>query len=195
MTEPAPDARQRLLAATIGYVAEHGAGELSLRALAAAIGTSHRMLIYHFGSKEGLLVEVVREMEGQQRAALADLDLTAGTPAELARQMWKRVSDPSLWPHERLFFDLVGQALRGRPGTAPLLDGLVDTWVELGTEISHAHGVPLELARAHARVGVAVMRGLILDLLATGDRAGTDEAMEAFLATYAPTWVDLCAER
>jgi AcrR family transcriptional regulator len=192
VTEPAPDARQRLLAATIAYVAEHGAGDLSLRGLAAAIGTSHRMLIYHFGAKEGLLVAVVREMEERQRAALADLDLTAGTPAELARQMWKRVSDPSLWPHERLFFDLVGQALRGRPGTAPLLDGLVDTWVELGTEISHRHGVPLALARAHARLGVAVMRGLILDLLATGDRAGADEAMEAFLATYAPTWTELC---
>jgi AcrR family transcriptional regulator len=191
VTEPAPGARQRLLAATIGYVAEHGAAELSLRGLAAAIGTSHRMLIYHFGSKEGLLVEVVREMERRQRAALADLDLSAGTPAELARQMWQRVSDPSLWPHERLFFDLCGQALRGRPGTAPLLDGLVDTWVELGTSLSQRHGVPLELARAHARLGVAVMRGLILDLLATNDRTGADEAMEAFLSSYPPSWTEL----
>lgn len=188
MTEPAPDARQRLLAATIAYVAEHGAGGLSLRALAAAIGTSHRMLIYHFGSKEGLLVALVREMEARQRAALVDLDLSAATPAELVRQMWRRLSDEALWPHERLFFDLVGQALRGRPGTAPLLDGLVETWVELGTEINQRHGVPLELARSHARLGAAVARGLILDLLATGDRAGVDEAMEAYLATFPPSW-------
>jgi AcrR family transcriptional regulator len=191
VTGPTTDPRQRLLAATIDHVAAHGAADLSLRSLAAAIGTSHRMLIYHFGSKEGLLVEVVRELERRQRAVLTDLDVTAGTPAELARRMWRQLSDPALWPHERLFFDLCGQALRGRPGTAPLLDGLVDTWVALGTELSRAHGVPLETARAHARLGVAVMRGLILDLLATGDRAGADEAMEAFLATYPPSWTSL----
>ena len=53
------DPKARLLAAAMEYVAEHGVGDLSLRAIAAAIGTSHRMLIYHFGSKEGLLIAVI----------------------------------------------------------------------------------------------------------------------------------------
>lgn len=47
-------ARQRLLDAAIEYTAEHGISDLSLRSLAAAPGTSHRMLIFHFGSREGL---------------------------------------------------------------------------------------------------------------------------------------------
>ena len=51
---PRTSAWDRLLHDAIAYVAEHGLAELSLRKLAAAIGTSHRMLIYHFGSKEGL---------------------------------------------------------------------------------------------------------------------------------------------
>lgn len=55
--------RERLLAAAVEHVAAHGVGDLSLRRLAAALGTSHRMLVYHFGSREGLLVEVVREVE------------------------------------------------------------------------------------------------------------------------------------
>ena len=49
------------------FVAD-GLGDLSLRKIAAAIGTSHRMLLYHFGSKSGLLVEVVRAVEARTRA-------------------------------------------------------------------------------------------------------------------------------
>src|SRR5215470_20163207 len=67
------DARQRLLDRAIGHVAEHGIGDLSLRAMAAALGTSHRMLIHHFGSKEGLWVEIVRAVEARQRETLADI--------------------------------------------------------------------------------------------------------------------------
>ena len=51
----------------IDYVAQNGIGELSLRTLAAALGTSHRMLIHHFGSKEQLWVEIVRTVEQRQR--------------------------------------------------------------------------------------------------------------------------------
>ena len=68
------DPKARLLAAVIDELTEHGLGEGSLRALATAVGTSHRMLIYHFGSKEGLLIEIVRTMEQRQRAALTDLE-------------------------------------------------------------------------------------------------------------------------
>ena len=59
--------RDQLLAAAVDYVLAHGFSNLSLRELAAAIGTSHRMLIYHFGSKEGLLVALIRSVEAAQR--------------------------------------------------------------------------------------------------------------------------------
>ena len=55
--------RDRLLTAVSEYVASHGLSDFSLREVAAAIGTSHRMLLYHFGSKELLLVEIVRAVE------------------------------------------------------------------------------------------------------------------------------------
>src|SRR3954447_24260940 len=119
-------ARERLLAAAMEHVAEHGVGDLSLRGLAAALGTSHRMLIYHFGSREGLLIAVIRAVEDQQRAALAQLLLDAeATPAETMRHAWRRVADPALWPNERLFFEIYASALRGSPHARPLLDGIV----------------------------------------------------------------------
>lgn len=179
------DARARLLDAAVAYVSEHGIGELSLRALARALGTSHRMLIYHFGSKEELLVEVVRTVEERQRDALAALDAgDSRTQADVMRAMWHRFADPALWPNERLFFELYGQALQGRPHTAHVLDGIVDSWVEPAVEMSRRYGVPDDVARVDARLAVAVTRGLLLDLLATGDRAAVDAAMERFVALY-----------
>jgi AcrR family transcriptional regulator len=181
-----PTARERLLAAAMEHVAAEGVGSLSLRGLAAALGTSHRMLIYHFGSREGLLIEVIRAVEDQQRAALADMPLDPeASPADSMRAMWRGVADPSLWPNERLFFEVYVQALQGSPHARPLLDGIVDSWVDPLAAIAVARGQPEAEARAEARLGVAVVRGLLLDLLATGDRAGVDAAMERFIAAFA----------
>jgi AcrR family transcriptional regulator len=181
------EARERLLAAAMEHVAEHGVGDLSLRGLAAALGTSHRMLIYHFGSREGLLIEVIRAVEEQQREALRlILEQEADAPpAEIMRRMWARVADPALWPNVRLFFEVYAQALQGSPHALPLLDGIVDAWVEPLAALV-APDRPAAEARAEARLGVAVVRGLLLDLLATGDRDAVDAAMERYIAAVAP---------
>ena len=172
--------RGRLLDAAIEHIAARGISDLSLRALARAIGTSHRMLIHHFGSREGLWVAVVRAVEERQRDALADLVLDPELPpAELMRAWWRHISDEVLWPNERLFFELYGQALQGRPGTTELLDGIIEAWLAPAAEALSHHGFPEP--RATARLGIAVTRGLLLDLLATGDRAGVDAAMDVHI--------------
>jgi AcrR family transcriptional regulator len=181
-----PTPRDRLLEAAVEYAAANGIGDLSLRRLAEALGTSHRMLIYHFGSREGLLVEVVRTVEERQREALAELDAAPdATPEEVGQAMWNRLADESLWPLERLFFELYAQALQGRPHAAPLLDGIVENWLAPATAMALGRGVPADQARAEARLGLAVVRGLLLDLLATRDREGVDEAMKLYLTHWA----------
>ncbi|WP_433269303.1 TetR/AcrR family transcriptional regulator [Actinosynnema sp. CS-041913] len=173
------EARDRLLDRVVAHLAAHGLGDLSLRQLAAAVGTSHRMLIYHFGSKEGLLVAVVRAVEANQRALLASLP--ADDHAELGRAFWRALTDPALRAHERLFFELYGQAAQGRPGTTALLDGIVDAWVEPVAALERARGHAPEVARTRARLGLAVARGLLLDLVATDDEEGVTAAMDLFL--------------
>ncbi len=173
-------ARDDLLGRAVAHVAVAGVGDVSLRSLAAELGTSHRMLIYHFGSKDGLLVAIASEVERRQREALADLDVS-GPPAEVMRAMWSRLADPALAPFERLFFELYARGLQGDPGAAPFLEGIVDAWVEPIVEVRVAAGAPEDEARAEARLGLAVFRGLLLDLLATGDRAGVDAAVERFV--------------
>jgi len=178
-------ARQQLLDAAIEYAAENGISDLSLRSLATALGTSHRMLIFHFGSKEGLWVEIAHTVERRQRERiLAFPPDPSQPPGQVLRAWWKHFSDPALWPYERLFFELYGQALQGRPHTARFLDGIVTDWIEPLVGITVAWGVPEPLARAHIRLGTAVTRGLLLDLLATGDPVAAEQAMDAFIALY-----------
>ena len=168
-------------------MAGHGLTDLSLRGLAEALGTSHRMLIHHFGSKDGLWVAIIREVERQQLAGIADLapDPTHSF-AEATRAWWRHISDPALWPNQRLFFEVYGQALQGRSPAVEVLDGIVDSWLEPTATIAEEAGLPPETAHAFARLGIAVTRGLLLDLLATGDRAGVDAAMEHWIALNAP---------
>ncbi len=179
---PTSQAKDRLLAAAVSHALIAGIADLSLRELAAAIGTSHRMLIYHFGSREGLLAAVTKEVEAQQKAAL----LGAGATEEDARAAWRRLSEPALWPQERLFFQIYTHALLGRPGTEGFLDDIVESWVAPVAARLVSAGAGERAARADARLAVAVVRGLLLDLLATKDRAGVDEAYERFLQYVSP---------
>ncbi|MFE2489958.1 TetR/AcrR family transcriptional regulator [Streptomyces mirabilis] len=179
------DRRAQLVNAAVDYVAAHGITDLSLRGLGAAIGVSHRMLIHYFGSKEHLLIEIVRTSEQRQRDLLSRLRLDPGlSPADAARLLWQQLTDPRLAGQERLFFEIYGHALRGRPEAAPLLEGLVNDWLEPLVAAEVAAGADPAVARNRARLGLATVRGLLLDLLATGDRAGVNAAMEDFLQLY-----------
>jgi AcrR family transcriptional regulator len=169
-------AKDLLLERVIDHFVVDGLGDVSLRKVAAAIGTSHRMLLYHFGSRNGLLLEVVRAVEGRTRAQFEEIGRAAGREADrVIREMWQFVADPVQADFERLFFALYGRALQGDEQVRPLLGESITSWLEANDE----------QARVHARLGLAVVRGLLLDLLATGDRAGVDASLEVFARGYA----------
>jgi AcrR family transcriptional regulator len=179
----ASQARERLLAAAVEQAMRGGIADLSLRELAAAIGTSHRMLLYHFGSREGLLTAVAQAVEEAQRAVVSEWGISSAN----SRRLWQHFSDPRLWPAERLFFELYAHALLGRPGTEGFLDHAIEPWVSaLTPAFVRETGLDEATARAEARLAVAVTRGLLLDLLATGDRAGVTEAFERYLHHAGP---------
>ena len=182
---PRATGREALLAGAITHFAEHGVGDTSLRALAEAIGTSHRMLLFHFGSKEQLMVEVVRAVEADQRATVVeiaadgDLEIT-----ERMRQHWQGLLDPSLRNNVRLFYEVYADALRGRAYTKDFLAEVMDAWLPAVTDAfvstSGAANAPID-----ARLVLAVTRGLLLDLVTTGDVEGVDAAMQRFAAMFA----------
>ena len=173
-------ARQALLDRCVAYLQESGFSDASLREIAAGAGTSHRMLIYHFGTREQLLADVVGRIEAAQREALADLVAQEDDLLEINRRFWRRLSDPALAPAERLFFEIYAQALRGRDWTTSFRESVIDAWEEPVAALYQRLGASPETARAHVRLGLAVTRGLLMDLLLTDDREVVDEAMELF---------------
>ncbi|NUR95008.1 MAG: TetR/AcrR family transcriptional regulator [Kribbellaceae bacterium] len=165
--------RDSLLADAVEHFAKNGIGDASLRSIATSIGTSHRMLIYHFGSREGLLAEVVRTVEQQQRDLLANL---ADLPVEeQAEQFWRRVTEAAL-VYGPLFFELSAHAMQDLPHTESLKADLINVWLPPLIDLCIKAGLPADQAPAYARLGLAASRGLLFDLLLTGDQAGVDEA-------------------
>ncbi len=166
----APDLvrRQELLDAVVEECAERGIGDRSLRDIAAAVGTSHRMLLHHFSSRDELLLAIVEEVERRQRALLPELP---AEPAAAMAAMWKDLRRPELRPFERLFFECYSRGAQGEQPFVRMLPGAVDAWL---AEAGAADP-------ALARLGLAVMRGLLLDLVGTEDHAGVDAAAEAFV--------------
>lgn len=164
--------RQQLLDAVIESAGADGIGTRSLRDLAAAVGTSHRMLLHHFGSRDELLVAVVEEVERRQAATLAAL---AEDPGATASAMWADLRREELRPFERLFFECYARGAQGEQPFARLHPGAVERW------LSVVSAQAPDVDPALVRLGLAVTRGLLLDLVATGDGAGVDAAYSMFL--------------
>lgn len=184
MARPRSTARDDLLDAVTAHVAAHGIGDLSLRALADAIGTSHRMLLFHFGSKEQLLAEVVRRVEADQRASLIDLASHRDLPAADAMRLhWESLLDPALRNNIRLFFEVYADALRDRPYTADFRAEVMGAWLGPATAAIEPLSGP-QHAATDARLMLALTRGLLLDLVTTGDREGVDAAMQRFAQLF-----------
>ena len=177
-----PVRREALLDAVVTELQRGGIGDRSLRDIGAAIGTSHRMLIHHFGSRDGLFIDVVRRIEEDQRRFLETID---APPEQMALVMWQRLSDPQLWPAERLFFECYARASRGEEPYASLLPGVVDDWLSRVVALGQAGDPTDPGSRARVRLSLALFRGLLLDLVGTEDREGVDAAFEQYRALEA----------
>jgi len=165
--------RQQLLDAVIDTMAETGIGDRSLRDLGAAAGTSHRMLLHHFGSREELLLAVVQEVERRQAARLSELP---DGQAESAHTFWAELRSERLRPFERLFFECYARGAQGEEPFTRLHPGAVHDWIT-AVAAQAADGVDETLIR----LGLAVTRGLLLDLVATGDAEQVDAAYARFI--------------
>jgi AcrR family transcriptional regulator len=165
--------RRELLDALVAEFAGAGIGDRSLREVAEAVGTSHRMLLHHFGSRSELLLAIVEEVERRQMAVLRDLP---AEPAQAIEAMWADVRRPELRPFERLFFECYSRGAQGEEPYARLVPAAVDAWL---ADVDAASGGTIDPALP--RLGLAVIRGLLLDLVATDDDAGVDAAAQAFI--------------
>lgn len=175
--------RRELLDAAYAWVQAHGLAGMSLRPLAEAIGSSPRVLLYLFGSKDGLVRALLGRSRADQLRVVENLPDDAGLEA-VARQVWRWLSAAEHRPVLGLWLEAYSRSVAGDPG--PGAGFAVDTVTDWDLLLA-AHQSP---ARAASAEGVAeralllsVLRGALLDLLATGDVGRTDAAVEAHLRT------------
>ncbi|PZA07398.1 MULTISPECIES: TetR/AcrR family transcriptional regulator [unclassified Meiothermus] len=179
-----PQTRQALLEQATQYVLEHGLQNLSLRPLAQALGTSARMLIYHFGSREHLISQVLTLAVSRQQAAMQTLATKQrfASLGELLGAFWERLSAPQSRAFLRLLFEVDVLGFSGHPVYAGFSRAALEGWVGL---IESLLGQILGQGdhRSLATHIVASFNGLILDLLATKDEARVNRAFQAFVQT------------
>lgn len=178
------DRRPQLLDLAADYVLEHGLRDLSVRPLANALGLSHRTLLYHFGSKEELVAEVVGTIRDRDRGQIARYLAAAGPGGGVGvlRAAWSYFTAPERTAYVRLYHEALALGLRGGDSKdESWLDRMVAGRIRVIAAALKARGCPDERAEAVATLVVASVRGLQLHLLATEDRDATNAAFDELL--------------
>jgi AcrR family transcriptional regulator len=174
--------REKIAERAAAYLLERGVVDVSLRELGAAVGVSPRMLVHHFGSREQLVLRALDEARSRQRAAFeAHLAPQPGRPyAHVLTDAWRWFMSDEARPYMRLFGQLY--ALAGVPGSphAEFLRESVVAWIPLLEAGFAAEGAGPDAARELATLTVAVTRGLLQDVGATGDRGRASAAFDRY---------------
>ena len=185
----APSARQEeLLEQAYRYVLEHGLADLSLRPLATAIGSSPRVLLFLFGSKDGL----IRALLARARAdELALLDRVRGEGAvddlaSVARTTWHWLAAEAHRPLLTLWVEAYARSLVRQDGpSADFARQTIDDWLAVLAAAQPPARRSGEDGAAERTLTLSVLRGALLDLVATGDARRTTAAVERHLRLIA----------
>jgi AcrR family transcriptional regulator len=183
-TKPAPSARQQeLLERAYDYSLTHGLADLSLRPLATAIGSSPRVLLFLFDSKDGLIRALLSRARVDELELLRQIDERYDEPPGLtvvARELWTWLAAPERRQLMKFWVEAYGRSLVAPDG--PWADygrSTVEDWLEL---LKASQPDPGSTAAEARRTGVlAMLRGALIDLLATGDLDRTTAAVEDYL--------------
>jgi AcrR family transcriptional regulator len=170
--------RADLLKRATDYVCRHGLNGLSLRPLAKAIGSSSSLLLYHFKSKEALVMAVIKAVRERQQQVMARLDATTLSQGEVGRMLWREYSSPRYEPSMRLFFEVYALALQDRSRFPGFLKQTFGDWLDAIEASLPGAGTPE--ARVAATIMLDAFRGFLLDLFATRERARIDAAVDEF---------------
>jgi AcrR family transcriptional regulator len=163
------DRRERLAQAATDYVLAHGLVGLSLRPLAAALGTSDRMLLYHFGTKDDLVARVLRLANDRSVAEVRRLP-PASDVRTAVLGLWQTVTSPRLASCQRAYVEAAALGLFGQEPYASVVREANLVWVAAVADHLVESGTPRDRAtRAVALLDAALM-GFQLDLpLDAGD--------------------------
>jgi AcrR family transcriptional regulator len=171
-----------LLDAVVDYLVKNGVRDLSLRPLARAVGSSPRVLLYHFGSKEGMIDRVLSGVRERQKAAYQKMSPPSFAPPSAGcREIWQDMTSAESEAAFRLFFEVYSLALQDRKRFANFLHSTIEDWLEFTAKPMRREGYGKSESRAFATLVLAGFRGLMLDYCASRDRRRLDRALDLWL--------------
>lgn len=174
------DRRAELAEGALAHVLTDGLIGLSLRPLAAKLGTSDRMLLYHFGSKEALITAVVALANRRLSATVGPPDPPPRSVADLVRFAWAALSTPATIGAMRLYLEMCVLSVREPERWTAAHEQLRDPWLTLLRSGLAEVGVPAARVTTLADLVLDAIDGLLLDRLVSGDPARSDAAAAAF---------------
>lgn len=172
--------KDKLLDLLVAYLLKHGLNDLSLRPMALAAGTSARLLVYHFGSKDGLLAQTLERMQSRLRQSFAAM---FDPPQQRHKEkpllvFWRWAIAPENYPYLKLLYELQILAAQNPEAYRQHVQRSSANWLDLTKTMLPQD----ERDDAMATLLIAVFDGLFLELMSTGDRARTTAALELFIA-------------
>ena len=175
---PASNRKEQLRDAALAYLVEHGLTGVSLRPMAAQLGTSARILIFHFRSKEGLMTEVMEELHARLQASFLKLSESPDRSVPPLKRFWLWARDRKNFVYLRLLYESQIVAARNGKQYGRHLKKSSTDWQRLVFQRLSESVRSQELAT----LCIAVFDGLFLELIVTGDRQRLTRAMDYFIA-------------
>ncbi|MER7129876.1 TetR/AcrR family transcriptional regulator [Streptosporangium saharense] len=177
------DRRTELTEKALDHVLAHGLIGLSLRPLAAALGTSDRMLIYHFGSKDGMITAVVAL--ANRRFAVSFQSVVRAAPpvrsaGEFVRYVWQALTGSDATGAIRLYLEMCVLALREPDRWSAAQQRIREPWLAMLRETLAELDTPREQVPALADLILDTLDGLLLSRLVSTDPVRVDAAANAF---------------
>jgi AcrR family transcriptional regulator len=160
--------RQRLMGLVVDLILRDGVIDTSLSAIARAIGSNNRMLLYYFGSKQDLIDEASL-VAFDRFPRLRDMFARLHAPGDLEERLltaWDDLADPDSRPYVRLFFQRFGIAMRDPEEWEDFTERVGREWIEEVETTLVAEGFAPEDALRAATQVIALWRGLQFLLLA-----------------------------
>lgn len=163
------DRREELLEGAVDYALEHGIGTLTLRPLAQALGTSDRMLVYHFADKDQLVTAVLERAYERWFEELASRPRRARTPRGAVLDLWGALTDPVLAPCQRLYLEVAALSMFDPGRYREVNETMTGRWHREIVAWLVGGGADPRRATDMASVVGATLDGLYAELVTTGD--------------------------
>lgn len=190
LESPSSARRTELLDLAYQYAVQRGRTDITLRPVAAAIGSSPRVLIYLFGSKDGLIRALLGRSRAEEIALLAELrergSSSGDTLCEATLRIWSYLTDEARRPLLRLWLDGYARSLSQPAGPwAGFARDSVEDWLALLADMQTAETRDSPAGLAERTLVLAVLRGALLDLLSTNDETRVTAAVRSLIAQLA----------